>query len=86
MLSQPAGNASVERDTLVIDRAYPPDQLGGLLYAKSVGAWINQRNSTLRYGFAFNLAGIDRALDAFYHSCWKHAPWPVKSDSRPSAP
>lgn len=86
MLSQPVGNASVERDTLVIDRAYPPDQLGGLLYAKSVGAWINQRNSTLRYGFAFNLAGIDRALDAFYHSCWKHAPWPVKSDSRPSAP
>ena len=85
MLSQPAGNASVERDTLVIDRAYPPDQLGGLLYAKSVGAWINQRNSTLRYGFAFNLAGIDRALDAFYHSCWKHAPWPVKPGSRPSA-
>lgn len=86
MLSQPAGNASIERDTLVIDRAYPPEQLSGLLYAKTVGAWINQRNSTLRYGFAFNLAGIDRALNAFYHGCWKYAPWPVKPGSRPSAP
>ncbi|MEO5810860.1 MAG: hypothetical protein ABIU96_04725 [Rhodanobacter sp.] len=83
MLSQPwsAGTdegARVDHDTLIIDRSFPPNQLGGMLYAKSVGAWISQQNSTLRYGFAFKLAGIDRAVGAFYHACWKYAPWQVK--------
>ena len=83
ILSQPwlgeaDDGASVDHDTLIIDRTYPPNQLGGMLYAKSVGAWISQQNSTLRYGFAFKLAGIDRAVGAFYHACWKYAPWQVK--------
>jgi hypothetical protein len=78
ILAQPSGGASIDRDTLIIDRTFPPNQLGSMLHAESVGAWISQRNSTLRYGFAFKLAGIDRTLGAFYNSCWKYAPWPVK--------
>ena len=80
-LSQPLGGAIVDHDTVIIDRAYAPNQLGGLLAAKSVGGWVNQRNSTLRYGFAFKLEGIERVLKAFYGGCWKYAPWPAKPNS-----
>jgi len=80
-LSQPLGGASVDHDAVIIDRAYPPNQLGSLLAAKSVGAWVSQRNSTLSYGFVFQLEGIDRVLKAFYGSCWKYAPWSVKPSS-----
>lgn len=83
ILSQPSGGASIDHDTLVIERTYPSSQLGSMLHAESVGAWISQWNSTLRYGFAFKLAGIDRTLGAFYNGCWQYAPWPVKPSAQP---
>lgn len=80
-LIQPSGGASVDRDTLIVERTYPANQLGNLLSAKSVGAWINQQNSPLRYGFAFGLYGIDRTLSAFHNACAKTAQGPVKPNA-----
>lgn len=80
-LTQPLDGASVDDDAVIIQRNYPPDKLWGLLTSKSVGAWVNERNSALRYGFAFQLDGIQRVLKTFYESCWAHAPWPVKQNS-----
>lgn len=78
-LAQPFGGAILDHDAVIVDRTWPPDQLGKLLSAKSVGAWVNQPNGRLRHGFAFRMDGIDRVLKAFYDGCWKYAPWPVKS-------
>ena len=77
-LSQSHGGATVDHDAVIINRAYAPNQLGGLLAAKSVGGWVSQQNSSLRYGFTFSLDGIGRVLKAFYGGCWKYAPWPAK--------
>ncbi len=78
MLSQPFSGASVDRDAVIVSRAYPPNELGRLLSAKSVGAWVSQRNNTLRYGFAFGLHDIDRPLSAFHTACLKYAPRATK--------
>lgn len=79
MLTQPFGGAALDLDAMVVKRTWPPDQLGKLLSAKTIGAWVNQPNGRLRYGFAFRMDGIGRVLKAFYDGCWKYAPWPVKS-------
>lgn len=78
-LSQSFGGAVLDRDAVVVDRTWPPEQLGRLLTAKSVGAWVNQPNGRVRYGFALRMTGIDGVLKAFYDGCWKYAPWAVKS-------
>jgi hypothetical protein len=80
-LPQPFGGAILDHDAVIVDRTWPPDELGKLLSAKSVGAWINQPNGRLRHGFAFRMDGIGRVLKAFYDGCLKYAPWPVESGS-----
>ncbi|MEO9079649.1 MAG: hypothetical protein ABI268_10095 [Rhodanobacter sp.] len=80
-LSQTIGGAILDLDAVVVDRTWPPDQLDKLLSAKSLGAWINQPNGRLRYGFAFRMDGIDRVLKAFHDGCGKYAPAPIKSRS-----
>ncbi|MEO7068695.1 MAG: hypothetical protein ABI114_17425 [Rhodanobacter sp.] len=74
-LSKPRGDGiRLAGDTLIVERTYPSSQLQSLLSAKSIGAWISQQNSPLRYGFAFGLYGIDRTLNAFHDACGKDVP------------
>gem|GEM_PF-405315 len=70
-------NAIVQDQAVVITRTYPASQLGSLISAHTLGAWVRDSNSTLRYGFEFELDGLDRILKQYYQSCWGYAPWQV---------
>jgi hypothetical protein len=74
-LPEQPDNATVENDAVVISRTYPGNQLGSLMTAHTLGAWVRDRSSTLRYGFEFELGGIDRILTMYYQNCWAYAPW-----------
>jgi hypothetical protein len=78
MLMQQHDGASVASESVMITRQYPPTQLGHLLYARSVGAWVGGRNNAFRYGFAFQLQPVRKALEEYYQACWRAAPWPTK--------
>lgn len=66
---------SAEGDTLVIRRDYPPSGLVDLLFAGSIGAWVDGRSAAFRDGFAIHPWGVYAKLKVFYHACWSAAPW-----------
>lgn len=70
-------NASVDDQSVMIARDYPSARLGGLITAHTLGAWVRDRSSTLRYGFEFELDGLDRILKKYYQACWEYSPWQV---------
>jgi hypothetical protein len=70
-------DATVEDQSVVITRTYPSSQLGNLISANTLGAWVRDRSSTLRYGFEFELGGLSHILNTYYQSCWRYAPWQV---------
>ncbi|QRN56034.1 hypothetical protein ISN74_19765 [Dyella caseinilytica] len=75
-------NAVVQDQAVVIIRTYPASQLGNLITAHTLGAWVRDRSSTLRYGFEFELDGLDRILKQYYQSCWTYAPWQVQAPQK----
>lgn len=75
-LPQALGGAIIDHDAVTIERRFPSDQRQQLLSAKTIGAWVVQQNSTLRYGFAFRLQGIERVVRAFDDACRAYAPIP----------
>lgn len=70
-------NATVDDQSVVVIRTYPSSQLGSLISAHVIGAWVRDKSSTLRYGFEFELNGLDRIMNTYYQSCWQYAPWQV---------
>jgi hypothetical protein len=73
----PSDNPVVQDQAIVITHLYPGSQLGNLITADTVGAWVRDRSSTLRYGFEFELKGLNPMLKKYYQSCWEYAPWQV---------
>jgi hypothetical protein len=74
-------NATVDDQSVVVTRIYPSSQLGSLISAHMIGAWVRDKSSTLRYGFEFELDGLDRIMNTYYQSCWQYAPWQVPQKS-----
>ncbi len=68
-----------EGDMLVIRRDYPPSELVDLLFAGTIGAWVDGRSAAFRDGFAIHPWGAYAKLKVFYHACWRAAPWPPRS-------
>lgn len=68
-------NASVDDQSVMIARDYPSARLGGLITAHTLGAWVRDRSSALRYGFEFELDGLDHILKKYYQACWDYSPW-----------
>jgi hypothetical protein len=68
---------TVQDQSVVVTRTYPGAQLGNLVFAHTLGAWVRDSKSTLRYGFEFQLDGLDGLLKKYYQSCWEYAPWQV---------
>jgi hypothetical protein len=81
MPPQQQDNATVNDQSVMITRDYPSGQLGYLITAHTIGAWVRDKSSTLRYGFEFQLDGLDRILNQYYQSCWQYAPWQVAKKS-----
>lgn len=71
---------SAEGDMLVIRRRYPPSDLVDLLFAGSIGAWVDGRSAAFRDGFELHPWGAYKQLKVFYHACWKAAPWPPRAN------
>ncbi len=76
-LTQLRDGASVANDSVMITRSYPPTQLGHLLFARSIGAWVGGRTNAFRYGFTFQLYPVRTILKDYYNACWRAAPWPT---------
>ena len=72
------GGVSAEGDLLAIRRDYPPSNLVDLLFAGSVGAWVDGRSAAFRDGFVIHPWGAYAQLKVFYHACWRAAPWPPR--------
>lgn len=70
---------SAEGDMLVIRRNFPPAELVDLLFAGSVGVWVDGRSAAFRDGFTLHPWGAYAKLKVFYHACWRAAPWPPRS-------
>jgi hypothetical protein len=68
-------SATLDNDTVVLNRTYPANQLTNIVRAQALGAWVVDRNSAFRYGFAYEVTGIRRSLQQFYDNCWIYAPW-----------
>lgn len=75
---------SAEGDMLVIRRNYPPSDLVDLLFAGSIGAWVDGRSAAFRDGFELHPWGAYKQLKVFYHACWKAAPWPPRANKAAS--
>ena len=71
---------SAEGDMLVIRRNYPPSDLVDLLFAGSIGAWVDGRSAAFRDGFELHPWGAYKQLKVFYHACWRAAPWPPRAN------
>jgi hypothetical protein len=84
-LSQPRDGVVVANESVMMSRSYPPTQLGHLLLARSVGAWVGDSNRAFRYGFAIELESVRSALKEYYVSCWEAAPWPTNPTPTASA-
>ncbi len=69
---------SAEGDALVIRRDYPPSDLVDLLFAGTIGAWVDGRSAAFRDGFTIHPWGAYAKLKVFYHACWQAAPWPPR--------
>ncbi|HEU4670085.1 MAG TPA: hypothetical protein VFR91_05235 [Dyella sp.] len=73
---------SAEGDALVIRRDYPPSDLVDLLFAGTIGAWVDGRSAAFRDGFTIHPWGVYAKLKVFYHACWRAAPWPSRGAAR----
>ncbi len=80
-LTQQRDGASVANESVTIARAYPPNQLGRLVFAQSIGAWVGGRTNAFRSGFTFQLDSLKGVLKDYYNACWRAAPWPVTQNS-----
>ncbi|GLQ97826.1 hypothetical protein [Dyella mobilis] len=78
---QQPDNATVDDQSVMITRSYPSSQLGYLTSAHTIGAWVRDKSSTLRYGFEFQLDGLNNILNKYYQSCWEYAPWQAAKKS-----
>ncbi|MFC5582716.1 hypothetical protein [Rhodanobacter terrae] len=76
-LLQPPGGARAVNDSLTMTHDYPPTQIGHLLLARTIGAWVDGRNKSFRNGFVFELDPVREDLKKYYSACWKAAPWPT---------
>lgn len=76
-LLQPPGGARVANDSLTMMHAYPPTQIGHLLLARTIGAWVDGKNKSFRNGFFFELDPVREDLKKYFSACWKAAPWPT---------
>lgn len=72
---------SAEGDMLVIRRSYPPSNLVDLLFAGSIGAWVDGRSAAFRDGFELHPWGAYKQLKVFYYACWRAAPWSPRAKS-----
>lgn len=66
---------TLDNDTVVLNRTYPANQLTNIVRAQALGAWVADRNSAFRYGFAYEVTGVKESLQRFYDNCWIYAPW-----------
>ena len=80
-MPQQQDNATVDDQSVMVTRTYPSSQLGSLITAHTIGAWVRDKSSSLRYGFEFDLDGLDRIMKTYYQSCWQYAPWQVPQKS-----
>ncbi|WP_240046336.1 hypothetical protein [Rhodanobacter glycinis] len=76
-LLQPPGGARVVNDSLTMMHTYPPTQIGHLLLAHTIGAWVDGKNKSFRNGFVFELDPVREDLKKYFSACWKAAPWPT---------
>jgi hypothetical protein len=76
-LLQPPGGAHVVNDSLTMMHTYPPTQIGRLLLARTIGAWVDGKNKSFRNGFVFELDPVREDLKKYFSACWKAAPWPT---------
>jgi hypothetical protein len=72
---QQTTSVTLDNDTFVLNRTYPANQLTSIVRAQALGAWVADRNSAFRYGFAYEVTGVKKTLQAFYDNCWIYAPW-----------
>ncbi|RUL80162.1 hypothetical protein EKH80_02065 [Dyella choica] len=66
-LPQQAGATAVDQ-SVVLHRIYPLSRLPQLASAQAMGAWVRDRTG-IRYGFAFEVAGVRKVLSDFYNAC-----------------
>jgi hypothetical protein len=76
-LLQPPGGARAVNDSVIMTHAYPPTQIGHLLLARTIGAWVDGKNKSFRNGFVFELDPVREDLKKYFSACWKAAPWPT---------
>lgn len=79
--SEQQGSASVVDDAVVITQTYPGATVGQLVTAKTIGAWVRDRRSSLRFGFVFEVDGLKRSFTTYYNNCWQYAPWSTPQKS-----
>jgi hypothetical protein len=75
ILDSAVDGATVEGNALVIRRSYPPADLGKLVSASSVGAWVDGRSKAFRDGFSMPTHFVHRQLSNYFQACWRAAPW-----------
>lgn len=75
LLPEEGQGVTLQDQSVVIARTYPPGQLWNLISAQALGAWVGDRNGAVRYGFAFEVTGVKDTLKNFYEGCWQAAPW-----------
>jgi hypothetical protein len=76
-LLQPPGGARAVNDAVTMTHTYPPTQIGHLLLARTIGAWVDGKNKSFRNGFVFELNPVREDLKKYFSACWKAAPWPT---------
>lgn len=75
LLPQQTTSITLDNDAFVLHRTYPANQLVAIVRAHALGAWVADRNSAFRYGFAYEVTGVRQSLQLFYDNCWIYAPW-----------
>lgn len=75
ILGSAIDGATAEGNALVIRRSYPPADLGRLVSAWSVGAWVDGRSKAFRDGFNMPTHLVRRQLGNYFQACWRAAPW-----------
>lgn len=61
--------ANVLNQAVVISRPFPADQLARLPTARTVGAWVVDRNNAMRYGFLIVFDPVRKAVRDYYARC-----------------
>jgi hypothetical protein len=83
ILGSTIDGTAVEGNALVIRRSYPPADLGRLVSAWTLGAWVDGRSKAFRDGFSMPAHFVHHQLSDYFQACWRAAPWtpiPTKSD------